>query len=81
MLSASHTTTAQKTRLGVGFQEWHANIRLSADHLEATSLGDPTVVITLAALGTSLVTPYTRFAWGLLSPTPLLLGLQQDEKQ
>lgn len=41
---------------GVGFQEWLANIRLTTDHLEDINLGDPTVVIILAGLGTSLVT-------------------------
>lgn len=44
LLSASHTTRAYKTPFGVGFQEWHANIRLSTDHLEDISLGGPTVV-------------------------------------
>lgn len=71
MLSASHTTRAQKTRLGVGFQEWHADIRLSADHLEALSLGDPTVVIILAVLGTSLVTPHAHVLLGDFCHLPL----------
>lgn len=71
MLSASHTARAQKTPFGVGFQEWHASIRLSTDHLEDISLGDPTVVITLAGLGTNLVTSQAYVLLGDFCHLPL----------
>lgn len=68
--SASHTTGAQKTRMSVGFQECHADIRLATDHLQFISLGGSTVVIVLAGLSTNLVTCQAQFCLGTFVTFP-----------
>lgn len=56
----------------MGFQECHANIRLATDHLQVISLGDSTVVITLAGLRRNLIPSQVQFCLGtfvtLVSP-------------